>query len=258
MSIQTIIQKFESQEIAFDLFRGDLMVNATEMAKPFRKRVDVYLKTKQTKALIEALIEDRISESNYHQLVVVESEILTTKEGQHGGTFMCEDLALAFAMWLSPDFHVWVLKTVREIIFGDNPELVREAIVNMPRIQTNLKRMRRKRQRLKAILLGPERRKEMNELLSKRSAVVYQLNAIVNHEGKNSLFADPTRLGQEILRLINERDAISDEIHSMEQDHSKLLIKEEYIELCKEISLLEREQRHYSKVVRYSERLNLN
>ncbi len=80
MNTETIIEKFETQEIAFDLFQGDLMINATEMAKPFGKRVDVFLKTQKTKSLINALVADRIIESNYHQMVEVEDENSESKQ----------------------------------------------------------------------------------------------------------------------------------------------------------------------------------
>lgn len=253
MNQETIIEKFEEQEIAFDLFRGDLMVNATEMAKPFNRRVDNYLRLASTKSLKKALENDRKSESNYLTSEVVENQILTTKEGQHGGTFMCEDLALAFAMWLSPEFHVWILKTVREIIFGNNPELVREAVMNMPRIQKELNRLRRKRNRIKSVLLGPDKRKEMNGLVGQRNEINRQINALVSYEGSHPIFEDPNQLGAELIRLVRERDSIGEMIKKMDESHQKLLITEEYIDLIKEIGILEKDQKHYSKLIRYSD-----
>ncbi len=253
MKAETIVENFNNQEIAFDLFRGDVMVNATEMAKAFGKRVDVFTKTKQTKALIDALVQDRKLESKYHQLVVFENQILVQKRGNHGGTFMCEDLALAFAMWLSPEFHVWILKTVREIIFGNNPELVREAVMNMPRIQKELDRLRRKRNRIKAALLGPDRRREMNGLVSRRAQINSQLMAIMAYDGAAPLYSSPEEMGREMVKMMQERESITQEIRAKEDDFSKVLVSEEYIDLIKSISQLEKEQRHFAKLIRYSE-----
>jgi hypothetical protein len=254
MKNETILEKFDDQEIAFDLFKGDLMVNATEMAKPFKRRLDHFLVNGQTKALINALIIDRESEFNYPESRVVENEILTTKEGQHGGTFMCEDLALAFAMWLSPPFHVWILKTVREIVFGNNPDLVREAVINMPRIQKDLDRLRKKRNRLRNVILGDSRRKELQSLLSERATVNHQIKSLTEYSAENPLFDQPEQLGRELVRLMKEKDAIVDAIRKKDESFNKLLIeKEDYFTLMKEVGDLEREQRQYARAIRYSE-----
>ncbi|WP_373399668.1 KilA-N domain-containing protein [Algoriphagus halophilus] len=80
MNTETIIEKFEEQEIAFDLFRGDLMVNATEMARPFRKRVRNWLRLDTTKALISAIKEDRKNEFKQLTSELFENEIFRKKE----------------------------------------------------------------------------------------------------------------------------------------------------------------------------------
>jgi len=251
MNTEIIIEKFQEQEIAFDLLRGDLMVNATEMAKPFGKgkRPSDFLRLKSTEALIHAMK----SKSNYSTSAVVEHEIILTKEGQHGGTFMCEDLALAFAMWLSPDFHVWILQTLREIIFGNNPELVREAVMNMPRIQKDLNKKRRKRNRIKAVLLGPERRKEMRDLVEKKLSLNNQITNTIHFQAISQYRKDPAEFGIMMDKMIKERDDIDQEIRVKETNFESILITEEYLDLVKDIRELEAEQRHYSKLIRYSD-----
>jgi hypothetical protein len=253
MNNGTIIEKFEEQEIAFDLFRGDVMVNATEMGQPFKRRLDNYLRLSSTKDLINALVLDRKPESNYLTSEVVGSEILTTKEGHHGGTYMCEDLALAFAMWLSPQFHVWILKSVREIIFGNNPELVREAVMNMPRIQKDLDKLRRSRNRMKAVILGPDRRKEMNTLINQRSSVSNQIQNLTFLPSIKSLKLDTEGLGARLIKLIEERDNLEEQIRKMNSDFDEILIKDKYLEMVTEIGQLEKEQKHFSKLIRYSD-----
>lgn len=251
MNTETIIEKFQGQDIAFDLFRGDLMVNATEMAKPFGKgkRPSDFLRLKSTEALIQAMK----SKFNYSTSAVVDSEIILTREGQHGGTFMCEDLALAFAMWLSPYFHVWILQTLREIIFGNNPELVREAVMNMPRIQRDLDRLRRKRNKLKAVILGPDRRKEMNTLVNQRASVSHQIQNLTFLPSIQSMKLDADALGARLLSLIQERDSLEEQIRKMNDDFEKILIHDEYLDLVTEIGQLEKEQKHFNKLIRYSE-----
>jgi hypothetical protein len=263
MNKETIIEKFEEQEIAFDLFRGDLMVNATEMAKPFGKRVTNFTRLEQTELFIKALINSsEFLEKNGFNCLTSETikiselrkKVIYTKTGRHhNGTYMCEELALQFAMWLSPEFNVWVIQTFQKIIFGNNPELVREAVMNMPRIQYQLNKLRRKRNRIKAVLLGPDRRKEMNGLVVQRNDINRQINALFSYEGSHPIFEDPNQLGAELIRLVRERDLIGEQIKKMDESHQKLLITEEYIGLIKEIGILEKDQKHYSKLIRYSD-----
>ncbi len=68
------------------------MVNATEMAKLFGKRPNDWLSLASTKAFIAELSNTR-NNGNW----------ILTERGQHtGGTWMHEDVALEFALWLSP------------------------------------------------------------------------------------------------------------------------------------------------------------
>jgi len=253
MNTETIIEKFDEQEIAFDLFKGDLMVNATEMARPFGKRVRNWLRLDTTKALIHAIKEDRKNEFKELTSELFENSILIEKRGQHGGTFMCEDLALAFAMWLSPQFNVWVLKTVREIIFGNNPELVREAVMNMPRIQKELDRLRKRRNRVRNVILGDDRRKEMQSLVSERASLNHRIKSLTEYSADNPLFDEPEKLGQEIVRLMKEKEQVQEAIQGKEDSFAKLLVTDEYVMLHQQVRELEREQRHYAKAIRYSE-----
>lgn len=253
MNTETIIGKFEEHEIAFDLFRGDLMVNATEMAKPFGKRPENFTRLASTKRLIAALKEDVKNEIYPLTSEGIDRKISYTKRGFHAGTFMCEELALSFAMWLSPEFNVWIMKMVKEIIFGNNPELVREAVMNMPRIQKELDRLRKRRNRARNIILGDDRRKEMSHLLSERASINHQINNLTEYSASNPLFDQPEQLGQELVRLMKEKERVQEAINKKEDSFAKLLVTDEYIALQKEITQLESEQKLYSKAIRYSE-----
>lgn len=83
------------------------MVNATEMARPFRKRAVDWLNTQSAKDFVNALSEVRKITSA--DLVAV------TKGGLQQGTWMHEDVALEFARWLSPAFAIWCNDRIKEL-----------------------------------------------------------------------------------------------------------------------------------------------
>lgn len=101
------IFQYNGSPITFQ--KGDsVMVNATEMAKPFGKRSNDFLSSKSTKELICSLsIKTGISATD---LVIV------NQGGNNQGTWMHEDLALVFAQWLSPDFYLWCNDRIKELL----------------------------------------------------------------------------------------------------------------------------------------------
>ena len=117
-----IIETFENQEITFDFLDHDIMVNATEMAKPFGKRPRNFMRLESTKKFINALIKSKEFIKNIQNKQLTselfkkdynnkELNDFVVKEipGQfHSGTFMCQDLAIYFAMWLSSEFAPWL------------------------------------------------------------------------------------------------------------------------------------------------------
>lgn len=109
---ETAIQKFDYEGSQITFSNGEnVMVNATQMAKPFGKRAKEWLRQKSTKEFIDALAsEGRISPT---QLVIV-------KQGKSSnfdqGTWMHEDVALEFARWLSPKFAIWCNARIKELV----------------------------------------------------------------------------------------------------------------------------------------------
>jgi hypothetical protein len=92
----------------------NVMVNATEMAKAFNKRIDVFLKTEPTKAFIKLL---EFPPVGVNSSPLKKKEIIST-HGQNG-TYFTRLLAVKFAMWLDPVFELWVINTIDEIMFGE-------------------------------------------------------------------------------------------------------------------------------------------
>lgn len=103
---------YQETEIHFLVNPSDknVMVNATEMAKLFGKRTDVYLKSKSTKEFIKAL--EQTPNGGRSDLKIVDNR-------GHMGIYFERSLALDFAAWLDVNFRVWVFTTIDEIIFGN-------------------------------------------------------------------------------------------------------------------------------------------
>lgn len=118
------IFKYKGSEISFMTGNG-VMVNATQMAKPFEKRPVDYLRLPSTNELIKAIV--RKSHIAENQLVVTE------RGGLHPGTWLHEDVALDFAQWLSVDFRLWCNDRIKELLkYGmtATPSKLEEMIAN--------------------------------------------------------------------------------------------------------------------------------
>ena len=113
--MNTAIQKFEynNQVVEIETGGSSLMVNATEMAKIFGKRIDFFLKSDHAKEFMKVL---EFTPFGGNSQPLKKHEIIQTK-GQ-SGTWMHRILALKFAAWLDPNFEVWVYQTIEEIMFG--------------------------------------------------------------------------------------------------------------------------------------------
>lgn len=95
---------------------NNVMVNATEMAKLFNRRIDYFLKAEHTQKFIdflkqkEDLFPPNGGNKNENQIIY---------SNKKAGTFMCEVLALKFAAWLDVEFEYWIYKKIQNITFGN-------------------------------------------------------------------------------------------------------------------------------------------
>lgn len=121
---------YNEKSISFDPTRSeDMMVNATEMAKAFGKRIDVFLKSDNTQEFIDTLIESLNEEKTGNEFppnggnseLINRADILQTR-GQNG-TWMHRYLAIEFARWLDVRFNVWITKIIDKILLGYYREL---------------------------------------------------------------------------------------------------------------------------------------
>ena len=85
------------------------MVNATEMAKSFRKTPKDWLRNNSSQEFISTL-------SAVRQICL--TELVVVQQGGNGeqGTWMHEDVALEFARWLSPKFAIWCNDRIKELL----------------------------------------------------------------------------------------------------------------------------------------------
>ena len=103
------IHNYCGSPVSFKL-KDELMVNASQMAKPFWKLPADFIRLQSTDDYIQALC---IRYGNSH------SDILqVVNGGNNPGTWMHQKLALRFAQWLSPKFAVWVDERIEELITG--------------------------------------------------------------------------------------------------------------------------------------------
>lgn len=103
------IETYEGFPITFEKKNGKMMVNATQMAKPFRhgKEPKYWLATQAAKDFINALSKARNLASPDLQQVTY---------GDGGGTWFHEDVALEYARWLSPKFAIWCNGHIKELL----------------------------------------------------------------------------------------------------------------------------------------------
>ena len=141
------IFQYNGSPITFQ--KGDsVMVNATEMAKPFGKLAKDWLSNKSTKEFLSTLSAVRI---------IPLTGLVEIKQGGNGeqGTWMHEDVAMEFARWLSPAFAIWCNDRIKELLqYGmtatqptleqmiDNPDLVLQ-------LATQLKKEREEKEKLR-------------------------------------------------------------------------------------------------------------
>ena len=95
---------------------GDVMVNATEMAKAFGKRVRNFSRLDSTQEFIEELVNQKHNvDSSHVSYQNFKKEVIS---GSNKATYMSRILALEFAAWLDLKFKIWVWEKMDEVLFG--------------------------------------------------------------------------------------------------------------------------------------------
>ena len=183
------IFQYNGSPITFQ--KGDsVMVNATEMAKPFGKLVGDWLRLKATTEFTEALSAD--------MHIPISALIQVVKGGNNEqGTWLHEDVALEFARWLSPSFAIWCNKRIKELLqYGmtaTQPTL--EQMINNPdlviSLATQLKSEREEKQRL-ALEVQKKEQEKQTIIEEAKPAVVF--TECVTSSSTNILIGDLAKL----------------------------------------------------------------
>lgn len=105
---QLAVLQYHGSNVAFEEINGKMMVNATQMAKPFGKTPKDWLRTQQAKDLLKTVSVRQKCLTNELQEV--------RQGGKNQGTWFQEDVALFFAQWLSPDFYLACNTKLKELI----------------------------------------------------------------------------------------------------------------------------------------------
>ena len=127
--MKTRIFEFNGNEISFSMDEeNNLMVNATEMAKPFNKKVEAFMRNEDTQSFISECLKSENSRFLEEKTDCLKTGIpislgIRSEEdlyisSQKSGTWMHRILALKFAAWLSPSFELWVYSTIETLLFG--------------------------------------------------------------------------------------------------------------------------------------------
>jgi hypothetical protein len=114
-----VSRNYKDIEVFFD-HSNSLYINATEIAKHFNKLPKDWLKTKDTKAYLEAF-----SRKENHP----NDELVVIKQGgnaQEQGTWIHKKLIISFARWLDPYFAVWCDEVIEEILLTGSYSLQKE------------------------------------------------------------------------------------------------------------------------------------
>ena len=97
--------------------REDGYINVTLIAKACGKRIDNWIRRKETKQLINYISKLPQNE---------EVNIIDIKEGKYGGTYYHPDFAIPFAQWCSPTLAIQVSRWTRELLLFGKVELGQE------------------------------------------------------------------------------------------------------------------------------------
>ena len=109
---------FKENPITFVLDKNNgMMVNATEMAKPFGRKVEAFMRNEGTISFVNEALK---SENSRFLKLFSQSDLYYSS--QNTGTWMHRVLALKFAAWLNPAFEIWVYSTIERILFGKHAQ----------------------------------------------------------------------------------------------------------------------------------------
>ena len=164
-----------------------------------------WAKLDTTKALVEVLQDQHVLTGGKSPSL----EVLKTKEGRGGGTWAIRGLALAYAKYLSPEFHARCLKWIEERIEEEaDPEL---GITRAKDRAVNKWKLRGKTSEwITMRLLGVDTRNQFTSACAERSVKDFKLVTNGIYTGLFGKTARELRLKKGIPEGANVRDAMDE------------------------------------------------
>lgn len=123
------------QDSKNQFFNANDLLEIYNAANGVDKRIQSYLVNESTKSFLSALMADE--NLNSKESSELENGFMLTKRGKYGGTWMHPYLFIDFAMWLSPEFKVTVIRWVYDNLIelrnecGNTFKDVNEAIFDL-------------------------------------------------------------------------------------------------------------------------------
>jgi hypothetical protein len=102
------------------LFTETVFFNATIAAKAFDKEAYEWLRSKDCKEYVAALIEKSNRENSGLEKLEEKQLIRTIQGGAYKGTWLHNKLAVPFARWLNVHFAIWCDEIIHELILTMN------------------------------------------------------------------------------------------------------------------------------------------
>lgn len=198
-SIVKKVFAYNNTEVTFASKDNLVMVNATQMAKPFNKVPKDWLRTNPSKEFINSLSAVR------H---ICPTELVRISQGGNGtqGTWMHEDVAIEFARWLNPAFAIWCNDRIKELLkYGltATPQTIDSIIAdpeNGIKLLTALKQEREQRQLAESkVALLEEVTKEQAPKVIFADAVAGSTNSILIGELAKILRQNNVEMGEKRL-----------------------------------------------------------
>jgi len=112
METQLLKQEFNNHFVDFELTNDNVMINATQMAKVYGRKVEAFSRNLD---VINFISECLKSENSRFLNVEKEEDLIISR--QKSGTWMHRVLAIKFAAWLNPTFELWVYLTIDKILY---------------------------------------------------------------------------------------------------------------------------------------------
>jgi len=115
-----------------EMFNANDLLDIYNESTKSHKKIDAYLANTSTKEFINVLTKDVVL--NTQDSGELEREIMQTKRGRYGGTWMHPYLFIHFAMWLSPEFNLMCIKWIHDNLIrtrnecGDTFKTVNDAL----------------------------------------------------------------------------------------------------------------------------------